>query len=105
MRVLETRRAHMDMRPRARAMMMSSRDVASMATTGIAIGARCARACVDAREAREMPRARWHIVADVFVSFARAPCGREVSRLVVVVRSARLMRDPRLAGRSLARAW
>ena len=31
-------------------MMMSSRDVASMATTGIAIGARCARACVDARE-------------------------------------------------------
>ena len=50
MRVLETRRAHMDMRPRARAMMMSSRDVASMATTGIAIGARCARACVDARE-------------------------------------------------------
>ena len=66
MYVLETRRAHMvDMRPRARAMMMSSRDVASMATTGIAIGARCARACVDAREAREMPRARWHIVADV----------------------------------------
>ena len=41
--------------------------------------------------AREMPRARWHIVADVFVSFARAPCGREVSRLVVVVRSARSM--------------
>ena len=79
-------------------------DVASMATTGIAIGARCARACVDARE---RCLARDGISWRMFLFHSRVR--RAVVRcrvVVVVVRSARLMmRDPRLAGRSLARAW
>ena len=65
---------------------------------------RGARAWTRARRERCASRAMAYR-GGCFVSFARAPCGREVSRLVVVVRSARLMRDPRLAGRSLARAW
>ena len=92
----------MDMRPRARDDDddVARDDVASMATTGIAIGARCARACVDARE---RCLARDGISWRMFLFHSR------VRRAVVrcrVVRSARsMMRDPRLAGRSLARAW
>ena len=62
-------------------------------------GAVRARVRGRARGARDASRAMAYR-RGCFVSFARAPCGREVSRLVVVVRSARLMRDPRLA-----RAW
>jgi hypothetical protein len=93
MRVLETRRAHMDMRPRARAMMMmmshprcrihgNDRDRDR--------GAVRARVRGRARGARDASRAMAYR-RGCFVSFARAPCGREVSRLVVVVRSARLI--------------
>ena len=102
--VLETRRAHMDMRPRARDDDVVARCRIHGNDRDRDRGAVRARVRGRARGARDASRAMAYR-RGCFVSFARAPCGREVSRLVVVVRSARLMRDPRLAGRSLARAW